>query len=337
MLAGFQTHVGEARSISWNWSPSWQVLPAGPADSYGSAKIASFGTLRPIRKLAGRLGQRKRHGEDSPAPFAVAFDRHGAAMRVDQLANERQPDPEPRVLARIFPFGLLEPVEDERQELRRDAAACVADLNQRVSSAVVTETVTRPPGGVNLTAFVSGFQNTCCNRDRVARRRRPDSTIRSLRSDVLPGGVRADGIDRHVDDARERDVLKLSSSLPARTRDMSSSDSTSLACAWALQLNRLNRLRYFVGGHHSRKQELCVPEHGVERGSELVRQDGDEVVFQPAGPLHLGARLLLAGSTRARSASTCLRSRMSRAIFDAPTMTPACEVDRRNRQRDVHV
>ena len=48
-------------------------------------------------------------------------------MRLDQVPDEREPEPEAAVAARGTAFGLAEAFEHVRQEVRRDALAGVAD------------------------------------------------------------------------------------------------------------------------------------------------------------------------------------------------------------------
>ena len=58
----------------------------------------------------------------APWPAPLAGRRHRAAVQLGQLLRDREPEAEAAMLARERRVGLPEPLEDERQELRRDAA-----------------------------------------------------------------------------------------------------------------------------------------------------------------------------------------------------------------------
>ena len=57
----------------------------------------------------------------APLSLAAARRLHGAAVQLDDVAHDREPEPEPAGLARRRRIGLAEPLEDVRQEIRRDA------------------------------------------------------------------------------------------------------------------------------------------------------------------------------------------------------------------------
>src|SRR5262249_47502287 len=62
-----------------------------------------------------------------PAPRAIARRRDRPAVQLDQMFNERKPQPQSAMTPRARRVGLSEVLEDERQELRLDALAGVAD------------------------------------------------------------------------------------------------------------------------------------------------------------------------------------------------------------------
>ena len=65
-------------------------------------------------------------GEGRPLPLAVALRSYRAAVQLDQVAHDREPQAEAAMAARRV-VGLAETLEDMRQEIRADAQAVIAD------------------------------------------------------------------------------------------------------------------------------------------------------------------------------------------------------------------
>ena len=100
----------------------------------------------------------------APWPFAGAGGMHGAAVHLDDVPHDRETEPEPAGLAGRAGVGLAEALEHVRQEVGADADAGVADDDLECEFTRSSRTCTRPPFGVNFTAFDSRFQTTCCRR-----------------------------------------------------------------------------------------------------------------------------------------------------------------------------
>ena len=111
--------------------------------------------------------RRERDGKRGAVPAPGALPRrcfrHAYRSRACEIAS---PSPSPPNCARRRPAALLERVEDARQQLRLDPDAGVGDLDDDVMRRIVVRPQfrCRPPAGVNLTAFFTRFQNTCCSR-----------------------------------------------------------------------------------------------------------------------------------------------------------------------------
>ena len=84
----------------------------------------------------------------------MRFD--AAALQVDELAHECQPDTHAAVPSRDPRIALLEQLEDARHEFGRYPLAVVLDVEPRFVAVAVTRTAIRPPGGVNLTRSTAG-------------------------------------------------------------------------------------------------------------------------------------------------------------------------------------
>jgi len=79
-----------------------------------------------------RRAQRKPHCERRPAPHALALGCNHAAVQLDQLFNQRQPQSQPAVPPRARHIVLAEAVEDREQERRLDAFAVVRNAEDNL-------------------------------------------------------------------------------------------------------------------------------------------------------------------------------------------------------------
>ena len=83
-------------------------------------------------------------------------------MHLDEVAGDRQAEPETPAAAHGRGVALLERLEDAREEIGTDAAAGVRDDDADASGlGFSVRSVTRPPWGVNLVAFLRRFQKIC--------------------------------------------------------------------------------------------------------------------------------------------------------------------------------
>ena len=84
----------------------------------------------------------------------LALDAQLAAVQLDQLLHQRQADARSLVAAPALPLDAVEPLEDARQLVLRNADAGVVTARSARPSRPVTETTTLP-ASVNLNAFES--------------------------------------------------------------------------------------------------------------------------------------------------------------------------------------
>src|SRR5437867_12480784 len=82
-----------------------------------------------------RGGYRQDDGDRRPLPRARALGAHPSAVELDQMADDREPEPEAGVNARARAIGLLEAFEDVRQQVGLDTPAGVAHDEARVGIA----------------------------------------------------------------------------------------------------------------------------------------------------------------------------------------------------------
>src|SRR5205814_10397357 len=86
--------------------------------------------LRPARL---RLTQRQADGKFRARPFSGAVGAHRPAVKLDEVAHDREAEPEATLAASRRAVRLPEALEDVRQEFRSDADARVAHDDIRVS------------------------------------------------------------------------------------------------------------------------------------------------------------------------------------------------------------
>src|SRR5262249_11262186 len=201
------------------------------------------------------------------------------------------PEAQPAVASRAARVGLPEALEDEREEVRRDAFARVLHDDDELVPLV-------------LAAYP----------DRAARRRELDRIRQQVAQHLLQALGIAEG-DPAMDDARvEPDVPRRSdrSELVARLahrrgdverarveRELSADDAghvqqvvDELRLEARAALDRLQRPRLLDGIEAAVAEEAHPAEHSLEGGAQLVRQHAQELVLRPARLLGLGARAL---------------------------------------------
>ena len=87
-----------------------------------------------------------------------------------------------------------------------------------------------------------------------------------------------------VDNRRQVDGLDIEPDLPATMRDTSRTSST-IWDSRCVAIQRIEAAHPLVGGQHAAAQQPGVADDRVQRRSQLVRQHGEELVFQPVGVL----------------------------------------------------
>ena len=94
--------------------------PVVTAGAVGCARAAAAGSV-----AATLIGSRSRNVAPWPGPSLAACD--GAAVQVDDVPHDGEPEAEPGVQPGRAAVGLTEAIEHERQHLRPDALAGVRD------------------------------------------------------------------------------------------------------------------------------------------------------------------------------------------------------------------
>ncbi len=115
------------------------------------------------RLLDGTQLQPKRepHRDIGTKTDTVASDAHGPVVRLHQPLDERQGNAKPGVFTTGAALLLVEDLEDERQELRRDPLTGVAHVDHPFGPLPRLRHRNPAPARRELSAFSSTFLNTC--------------------------------------------------------------------------------------------------------------------------------------------------------------------------------
>ena len=132
--------------------------------------MAAFGERRPDRlspvalQCNGRLTARQSEHEPCAGITSLAFGAHTAAVELDQVTNDRQAQSKPGMTTGARIVSLAEAIEYVGKECRVDADSRSLTVISMSPSWTRALTSTRPPSGVNLTAFDNRFHTACCSR-----------------------------------------------------------------------------------------------------------------------------------------------------------------------------
>ena len=154
---------------------------------------------------------------------------------------------------------------------------------------------TRPPAEVNLIALESRFHTICCSRPaspescRAAGSSTTDSSM-PFASAPQPHRV-GRGVDHRGQVDRGRGEPQAAGDHARGVEDVLDE----LGLGLGVSLDDLDPAGHGGLVRGARPKDVGPPEDGVERGAQLVRDGGQELVLHPVGALRLGARDVLAG------------------------------------------
>jgi hypothetical protein len=152
---------------------------------------------------------------------------------------------------------------------------------------------TRPPAGVNFTAFVMRFQTTCWS---LSSSPRDDPELRveiGHDLDPLRVGRRARRVDGGADDGGEVHGRVVDADLARDDARDVEDVLDELSLRLRVPVDDLEPLGEPPGVGLASAEQPRPAEDGLEGRSELVRDRGQELVFQAVQPLGVAARLLL--------------------------------------------
>ena len=206
---------------------------------------------------------------------------------------------------------LAESIEHERQHFSSNTHAGISNLNLRPIVTLRSATVTRPSTPVNLTAFDSTFQNTCCSRCGSAKTGwTPSSKCVSSRTRFAC----IDGRTESSDAAENRTHIERFH----REHHLARNDARDIEnvldqpkLRFGIALDNLDCVRR-VPVELTHSQDPRPPVHGVEWRPQFVGERAEEFVLDPIRLLRLTIKFDPVQRGRLR------RARSSRMIRPEP-------------------
>ena len=241
--AGVLEHRARASSASGSSSTTRMRQRRASA----AARRRAGATRGGRRRRAGALtpparGSRTVNVAPRPAPSLDRVD--GAAVQLDELPHDREPEAEPAVLRAC---STRRPGGSGRRRRAGTPARCRCRCRRRTSSsrspARLSVTATRPPARRELHRVRQQVPDDLLQPIGIAERRPALGRARRVSMVDLPRlGRGTDRLDGRVARApRGRPARRSRRSLPAMMRETSSRSSTSRACALRVALDRLER------------------------------------------------------------------------------------------------
>src|SRR5207249_11402196 len=197
----------------------------------------------PARRLRPRTDERQPDRERRPLPLALALDLDRAAVQLDDVVDDREPETQAAVRARVRAVGLPEGLEDVRQELGRDPLALVADGDDRLPVAAgEPQDDAAAPGG-ELDRVREEVPHDLLEAGGIALDPPPSELEDLLDPNLLRLGVGAHRIERRLGDGREIDRPGVEDELPGRDARHVQEVLDQLRLRHRTPLDRLDRAR----------------------------------------------------------------------------------------------
>src|SRR5439155_19359524 len=169
------------------------------------------GERRLRRDPERRVRPRQLDRERRPLPLALALDLDRAAVQLDQVVDDREPETQAAPAV-----GLLEGLEDVRQELRLDPLALVADGDDGLAvDAREPQEDAAAPGG-ELDGVREEVPHDLLEASRLALDRLRSELGDALQPDLFRLGVGTHRVERRLGDGRQIDRPGIEDELPGR-------------------------------------------------------------------------------------------------------------------------
>src|SRR5438876_10168950 len=166
----------------------------------------------PARHVRTRQLDRERR----TLPLALAQDLDRAAVQLDQVVDDREPETQAAMPSHAPAVGLLERLEDVRQELGLDPLALVADGDDGLAvDAREPQEDAAAPGG-ELDGVREEVPHDLLEASRIALDRLRSELEDALHPDLLRLGVGTHRVERRLGDGLEIDRAGIDDELPGR-------------------------------------------------------------------------------------------------------------------------
>ena len=255
----------------------------------------------PLRPPPLPSAQPEPDGEDRAQAAAVAVRLHGAAVHLDEVADQGQPQAQAAVGARRRAVRLAEPVEHVGQELRRDPDAGVRRPAGRPDRPPRTEAHVDAPGrGRELDRVRHHVPHDLLQARGVAADhdgRRGRARRRAVTLLARPPGPEARPRPCARRAARST-AFHSSCIVPDTSREASRMSSTSWAWTLALRSMVARPWRRRAGSSSVVLQEARPAQDRLQRRAQLVGDGGQELVLDPMQLLGLLVEALVGRRSR---------------------------------------
>src|SRR2546422_6070139 len=231
--------------------------------------------------------ERDPHSESGTFPLASALGFDGPPVELDEVAGDREAEPQAAERPRDGSIGLPEALEEVGEELGPDALARVANRQLEMGIHALEHDVDAPALGCELDRVGKEIPHHLLQPVRIALDHVDPRIELRLDPDVLGARRRPHGLDRRLDRGGEPHRADVEVELPAdHPRDLEEVvDEPGLRPRAAV--DHLERA-VGAGGSERAPAQLTDPgEDRGERGAELVGHGGEELVLQAAGLLGL--------------------------------------------------
>jgi hypothetical protein len=235
------------------------------------------------RRVKSRCPRSRLHGgeldrEGGAAAGALALRADRAAVHVDELARDREPEAEPALAPRRRAVGLAEPVEHARKKRGGDSLAGVRDLDAHARARATDAERHAAPGGSELHGVAEQVPEHLLDALRVG------SHVRAVRDggaepDPFGLGGRPHDVERRGRDLREVHGLEIelqfSGDHPRDVEEVFDELRLRLGAAF----DGVHRLRDLRGVEGAGAKEARPQQDGAQRGPQLVRDGREELVL----------------------------------------------------------
>ena len=215
--------------------------------------------------------------------LAEALGMDGAAVQLDDVADDGQADAQAAVMSGAGGVSLAETIEDIGEELRIDADAVVGDFDLDIA-ALAGE------ADLDLAAAVGEFDGVgeevphhLLHAVGVAGHVVGFGLKRSQELNLLGIGGRAHGIERGLDDGVEGHGADIEAHLAGHDARDIQKIFDELGLGADVSLDDFQAMGGVGGVELAHAEQARPAQHGVQRRAQLVAEGGEEFIFHPIG------------------------------------------------------
>ncbi len=210
---GLDLRAGHGEHLAKDLAGVELVLDEEDPDARKLVGVRCARALRRGRRALGEWADRDLEGELGAVAEAFARGVDRAAVRLDEVADDGEAEPEAAVAPRGGGVALAEALEDVGQERGRDALAVIAHGDDGGASARGEGDVDLGAARAELDGVGEEVPHDLLEPALVALDRADAGVDLRAHGDALGRGGGVDGVDRGLDDAGEIDAAKVEAEL----------------------------------------------------------------------------------------------------------------------------